>query len=201
MESPSSPRLILASASPRRKALLTDAGYEFVVHPSNVDERAEEKPGTLPADLALHLALAKSASVAGEFPTDVVLAADTVVAFGDMSLGQPADADHARKILRLLSGTTHIVITAVAVVRQSTGHRQTARVMSAVHMRPLSFAQIESYVATEAWRGKAGGYGIQDNDPFVERLTGCLTNIVGLPMTTTRLLLEAAGVSKNPPAV
>jgi septum formation protein len=199
MESSPRPRLVLASASPRRRSLLTEAGYEFVVHPSNVDERAEEKAGLLPADLALRLAVAKAEAVAGTFPDEVVLAADTVVAFGDLALGQPTDADHARKMLRLLAGTTHIVITGVAVVRTAAGHHQSARVMSAVRMRTLSFAQIESYIATEAWRGKAGGYGIQDYDPFVQRLTGCLTNIVGLPMTTTRTLLEAAGVRKNPP--
>jgi septum formation protein len=199
MESSPSPQLVLASGSPRRQSLLSEAGYVFRVHPSNVDERAEEKGGLLPADLALRLAIAKCQAVAEQFPDDVVLAADTVVAFGDLSLGQPADADHARKILSLLAGTTHIVITAVAVVRQATGYRETARVMSAVHMRSLSAEQIDRYVATEAWRGKAGGYGIQDNDPFVQRQTGCLTNIVGLPMSTTRRLLDAAGVPRKLP--
>ena len=187
------PRLILASASPRRQSLLAEAGYAFVVHPSDVDEEAA---GTtpLPAELALQLAVAKADAVAAKFPEDVVLAADTVVAFGDQPLGKPADADHARRMLALLSGTTHVVITGVAVVRRAANLHALARVMSAVRMRDLTAAEVERYVASDEWRGKAGGYGIQDNDPFVHRLTGCHTNIVGLPMTTTRRLLAEAGV-------
>jgi septum formation protein len=194
MEPSSVPRLVLASASPRRQSLLTEAGYEFTVHPSQVDERALEKPGMLPADLALRLAIAKGEAVADQFPSDVVLAADTVVAFGDLALGQPPDAGAARRMLRLLESTTHLVITAITVIHQSIGHRSTARVMSAVRMNALTNEQIDRYVETGLWRGKAGGYGIQDNDPFVERMTGCHTNIVGLPMTTTKRLLADAGI-------
>jgi nucleoside triphosphate pyrophosphatase len=193
-------RLVLASASPRRMSLLSEAGYDFLIHPSEIDERALEKPGMLPADLAMRLALAKSEVVADQFPNDVVLAADTVVAFGDRSLGQPADAIAARNMLRLLESTTHLVITAVSVVHLATGHRATGRVMSAVRMRPLTAHQIDDYIHTDLWRGKAGGYGIQDNDPFVERLTGCHTNIVGLPMTTTARLLKEAGILPAPRA-
>jgi septum formation protein len=195
MDAPVTPRLILASASPRRRSLLSEAGFEFVVHPSHLDERASEKPGLLPADLALHLAVAKADVVAERFSNDVILAADTVVAFGDTALGQPTDAQDAARMLRLLEGTTHMVITAVAVMRQAAGHQAVATVRSAVRMRPLSDEQISHYVARGDWRGKAGGYGIQDNDPFVERLTGCQTNIVGLPMTTTVQMLRDAGLS------
>jgi septum formation protein len=194
MEPSSAPRLVLASASPRRQSLLSEAGFEFSVHPSDIDERALEKPAMLPADLAMRLATAKAEAVAAQFPQDVVLAADTVVAFGDMSLGQPPDAGQARRMLRLLESTTHLVITAVVVLHQSVGHRAAERVMSAVRMRPLTPDQIDQYVQTDLWRGKAGGYGIQDNDPFVERLTGCHTNIVGLPMTTTKRMLKDAGI-------
>jgi septum formation protein len=197
MESHVPPRLILASASPRRQSLLREAGFEFVVHPSNLDERAMEKPGLLPADLALHLAVAKADVVAEQFPENIVLAADTVVAFGDTSLGQPDDAADASRMLRLLEGTTHMVITAVAVVHQAAGHHAVATVRSAVRMRPLGDEQIRRYVAGGQWRGKAGGYGIQDNDPFVERLTGCHTNIVGLPMTTTVRMLRDAGLTAD----
>lgn len=195
MEPLSPPRLVLASASPRRQSLLTEAGYVFTVHPSEIDERALEKPATLPADLALRLAVAKAEAVTERFPNDVVLAADTVVAFGDLALGQPPDPGAARRMLHLLESTTHLVITAVAVIRLAAGHHAAGRVMSAVRMRPLSDEQIDRYVQTGLWRGKAGGYGIQDNDPFVERLTGCHTNIVGLPMTTTKRMLEEAGIT------
>ena len=190
----SHPRLVLASASPRRQQLLRDAGYAFVVHPADIDED-DRPPRILPADLAEYLAAQKSNAVAAKFPDDVVLAADTVVAFGDRTLGKPADATDARKMLELLSGTTHIVITGVAVVRTATHHAARSRVMSAVRMRVLRPEEIARYVASDQWVGKAGGYGIQDDDPFVVRIAGCHSNIVGLPMPETRRLLAAAGIT------
>jgi septum formation protein len=193
----SHPRLILASASPRRRQLLREAGYEFVVEPANVDEE-NYPPRTLPADLAEQLAVRKANAVAARFPDDVVLAADTVVAFGDRPLGKPVDAADARRTLELLSGTTHIVITGVAVVRRAANHSAAARVMSGVRMRTLWPEEISRYVASNDWQGKAGGYGIQDNDPFVTRIAGCHTNIVGLPMPETRRLLAAAGITAPP---
>ncbi|HUB25432.1 MAG TPA: Maf family protein [Tepidisphaeraceae bacterium] len=191
------PRLILASASPRRQSLLSEAGYTFEVHPADVDERSAERPGILPADIVVYLAISKANAVREKFPDDVVLAADTVVAFGDQILGKPRDAQHARWMLSLLESTTHLVITGVAVVRHADGPDdapRTARVMSAVRMRPLSADWINAYIAGGQWQGKAGGYGIQDNDPFVDRISGCHTNIVGLPMTTVKRMLAEHGI-------
>ena len=187
-------RFILASASPRRQDLLRDAGYTFDVDPADVDEN-DFPQGMLPTAIALRLAEAKARAVAARHPDDVVLAADTVVAFGDTPLGKPNDAPHARKMLQLLSGTTHIVVTGVCVMRQDPEFSKSARVMSAVKMRPLTPGEIDRYVASNEWQGKAGGYGIQDKDPFVVRQSGSHTNIVGLPMTVTRKLLEEAGVT------
>jgi septum formation protein len=189
-------RLILASGSPRRQELLREAGYAFVVHPSDVDESVFP-PGISPAELAEHLALAKARAVAARFPNDVVLAADTVVALGQDALGKPVDAADARRLLSLLGGTAHQVITGVAVIRAATNVELQARVTSAVHMRSLTPAEVDAYLATGDWQGKAGGYGIQDEDPFVTRTSGCHTNIVGLPMTHTRQLLAAAGIHPN----
>lgn len=187
------PRLILASSSPRRQQLLRDAGYVFSVEPANVDE--DDHPAGLgPGDLAEYLARRKAEVIAARFPDDVVLAADTVVAFADAVLSKPADANDARRMLRLLSGTMHSVITGLAVVRASAAVSRHTRVLSAVQMRPLSEDEIERYVASNQWQGKAGAYGIQDPDPFVTKTSGCLTNIVGLPMTTTRDLLRDAGI-------
>ena len=187
-------RLILASASPRRRELLEEAGWRFVVDPARIDEDAAPA-NLLPAELARFLALEKARIVAARHPDDVVLAADTVVAFGDTPVGKPADADDARDILRLLSGTTHIVITGVAVVRRASGFEQARWVMSSVRMRCLTEGQIEAYIATGQWQGKAGAYGIQDRDPFVTRVAGSHTNVVGLPMEAVGPMLRQAGAS------
>lgn len=188
------PRLILASALPRRQELLREAGYLFEVHPADLDEE-QHPPNLLPADLALWLAKEKARAVAVHHPEDVVLAADTVVAFGDMSLGKPADARTARDMLQLLSGTTHIVITGVVLKRIDPPYDKSRTVMSAVRMRSLSAGEIETYVGGGEWQGKAGGYGIQDKDPFVTRQAGSRTNIVGLPMEVTRQMLAEVGVA------
>jgi septum formation protein len=191
------PRFILASASPRRQALLRDAGYVFEVDPPEVDETPP--PGLLPSKVALHLAQVKATAVAARHPDDVVLAADTVVAFGDTMLGKPVDAADARKMLKLLSGTTHIVITGVCVTRVSEpAFFKSTRVMSAVKMRQMTPGEIDRYVESKEWEGKAGGYGIQDKDPFVVRQSGSHTNIVGLPMSAARQLLEEAGIKPTP---
>lgn len=186
-------RFILASSSPRRQQLLRAAGYDFIVIPANIDED-DHPPNPLPADLAEFLASRKAEAIAQMHPQDVVLGADTVVAFGDRVLGKPRDAADARRMLHLLAGTTHVVITGVAVVHASAGHSARARVMSAVRMRDLAPAEIDRYVAGGQWQGKAGGYGIQDDDPFVTRLTGCHSNIVGLPMPESKRLLAQAGI-------
>ena len=190
---PQEPRLVLASASPRRQALLREAGYDFLAAPADIDE-SDLPDNLLPGAIAEHLAFEKARAVAERFADDVVLGADTVVAFGDMPLGKPDDADDARRMLQLLGGTTHLVVTGVALIRRSTSLVRRGRVTSAVGMRVLTPDEIDAYVQSGEWRGKAGGYGIQDQDPFVTRMSGCHTNIVGLPMTTTRQLLAEAGI-------
>lgn len=190
---PTGPKLILASTSPRRQQLLAEAGYTFIVFPADVDE-SNVPPNIRPGDLAEYLARVKAEAVAPRFRDDVVLAADTVVAYADTVLGKPRDAADARRMLCLLSGTVHSVITGIAVVHASSNFSRHTRVLSSVHMRPLTEDEVARYVASHEWEGKAGGYGIQDPDPFVTRVSGCHTNIVGLPMTTTMDLLREAGI-------
>ena len=120
-----------------------------------------------------------------------------MVALNDAPLGKPLDPADARRMLRLLGGTTHSVITGVAVLRRAKDLVLHDRVTSSVHMRQLTDAEVDAYVASGDWQGKAGGYGIQDDDPFVTRTAGCHTNIVGLPMTTTAGLLAVAGVNRE----
>ena len=185
-------RLILASASPRRAKLLSDAGYRFEIEPANIDE--ENLVTSTPSELAQRLAVQKAEAVAERFPDDVVLAADTIVCLGEQVMGKPANANEAREMLALLSGTTQVVITGVCVIHKSTSFTQAARSLSAVRMDVLSTEQIERYIISGDWEGKAGGYGIQDNDPFVKRVSGSHTNVVGLPMELTRKMLARAGV-------
>ena len=185
-------KLILASASPRRAKLLADAGYQFEVHPAEVDE--QQITASSPSELAQRLAVAKAQPVAERFPDDLVLAADTIVCLGEQVMGKPADAAQAKKMLELLSGTTQIIITGICLMRKSTELQQTVRVMSAVRMDNLTPEQIDRYIASGDWEGKAGGYGIQDHDPVVKRLSGSHTNIVGMPMETVRRMLTRAGI-------
>jgi septum formation protein len=189
-------RLVLASASPRRQQLLREAGYEFAVFPADIDE--DSYPTLLPIELARHLSFEKAKAVSGRFPLDVVLAADTIVAFGDRAMSKPDDAEDARRMLTLLAGTTHIVITGVTVMQKESEVRQTRVAMSAVRMRRLSPAEIDGYIASGLWEGKAGGYGIQDQDPFVTKISGSQTNIVGLPMEVVEKMLGELNILPAP---
>jgi septum formation protein len=186
-------RLVLASSSPRRIQLLREAGYDFVVEPANIDEN-KFTATTLPIDLAMQLARAKAEAVAERFPGEVILGADTVVAFGDWVIGKPRDVAHARSMIQLLTGTTHIVITGVSVICRATNFIRHTRAMSAVQMKPLTPTQIEKHIESNLWQGKAGGYGIQDPDPIVTCLRGDVTNVIGLPAKLTKQLLGEAGI-------
>lgn len=186
-------KFILASASPRRQQLLRDARFQFQIDPADINE--EDFPSQLsPGEVAEYLAVQKAIAVAARHPIDVVLAADTVVALGRQPLGKPTGADHARRMIRALGGTIHQVITGIALVVPGGGEPLHLRVSSEIQTRALSDVEIEGYVESQAWRGKAGGYGIQDPDPFIVRTAGSLTNIVGLPMEQTMRLLAEAGI-------
>lgn len=182
-------RFILASASPRRRELLAQAGYEFEVHPP-----AREEPNHLPAGLppeahAESLAYFKARDVAERFPHRLVLGADTVVAAGGEILGKPADARHARRMLEKLSRRRHAVITGLALLGPG-DRRILTHDVTYVTMRPLTAQEIEDYLASEEWRGKAGAYAIQETaDRFVVKLEGSFTNVVGLPMELLERLL------------
>ncbi|MHC4492603.1 MAG: Maf family protein [Planctomycetota bacterium] len=180
-------KLVLASASPRRRVLLEEAGIEFVVIPAPVEEEAAERGD--PHAVAVANASRKAAAVAG----DAVLGADTVVAVGDRLLGKPRDAGHAHALLRALSGTTHRVVTAVAL-KTPAGIR-TRSVETQVTMRTLTDEEIAAYVSSGEAMGKAGAYAIQETaDRFVVRLEGPYDNVVGLPVAAVRELMGEAGL-------
>jgi septum formation protein len=201
------PRLVLASASPRRLALLARLGLEPVVRPTDVDETPhDDEP---PADLAAAkaAAAATSAEVAGVPAADgettgdgagaaldeVVLAADTEVVVGGRVLGKPADRDVAEAMLRSLSGRTHEVMTGIAVRRGDSA--RIAQVTTAVTFRTLTDAEIAWYLATGEPVDKAGAYALQGAGAvLVARIEGSDTNVIGLPLAETVALLRDVGL-------
>ena len=183
-------KLILGSGSPRRKELLAQLGIvPDAIRPPDIDE--DPRKGELPRPYAARLAREKAAAVVAG-PDDIVLCADTTVALGRRILGKPRDAGEAAAFLTALGGRRHEVITAVAVRR---GARVWAREsVSAVKMKRLSDAELNAYLASGEWEGKAGAYAIQGAaGAFVPWISGSFTGIVGLPLAETAALLAAAG--------
>jgi len=194
-------RLILASASPRRRDLLSAAGVAFELDPANIDESTDERDPVLAATcLAERKALAAAARHGREEGL-LVLGADTVVAVEvggvDRLLGKPAGPDEARRMLSWLSGSVQRVVTGIAVCRPADGDLVSDHELTRVSMRTITPAEIEAYVDSGEWRGKAGGYAIQETaDRFVTGLEGGgFENVVGLPVERTLTLLRRAGAS------
>ena len=191
------PRLVLASASPRRSALLTRAGVAFEVRPADIDESV--RPGERPEALVERLARTKARTVAerlGGGPSRLVLGSDTVVVLGEAVLGKPRDPEHAVVLLSSLVGRTHRVVSGVALL-ESDGSREAAlAVESRVRMRAASVAEIRAYVATGEPLDKAGAYAVQGQGRrFVEAIEGSETNVIGLPLKATLALLDEAGLA------
>jgi len=184
--------LVLASASPRRRDLLTQLGVEFSVRAAAVDETPP--PGATADAAAREIARRKALAVLAAVPGAAVLAADTIVVAADGEfLGKPGDAADARRMLGKLSGTTHRVVTGVCLV--GAGDAQTEADSTSVTMRPLTAAEVDAYVASGECFDKAGAYAIQESgDRFVTRVDGSWTNVVGLPMETVVRMLRAAGI-------
>ena len=185
-------RLVLASASPRRLELLRQIGIEpDTVAPAEVGETP--RPRELPVQHARRLAEAKADAVAPDHLGAFVLAADTVVAVGRRILPKPADEAAARRCLSLLSGRRHRVLGAVVLVAPD-GRRARRLVTTAVRFKRLEAREIEAYLASGEWRGKAGGYAVQGRAAaFVPAVNGSYSNVVGLPLAETAALLRGLG--------
>ncbi len=184
--------LVLASASPRRLELLRRIGIEpDRIAPADIDETPGS--GELPRGLAARLAGEKCAAAAERFPDSYVLAADTVVACGRRVLGKPRDAGEARRFLASLSGRRHRVWGGIAV-RAPDGRAAARTVMTHVAFKRLEAREIESYLASGEWQGKAGAYAIQGRaGAFVKAIAGSYPNVVGLSLYETRSLLAGLG--------
>lgn len=185
-------RLVLASASPRRLDLLARIGIvPDAVVPADVDETVPR--GERPRDHALRLAIEKAEAVAAVEPDALVLAADTVVAVGRRILPKVEDEATLRACMALLSGRRHRVLTGVALAAPGRPTR-TRLVETMIAMKRLSAEEIDHYASHGEWLGKAGGYALQGyGEVFVRHIAGSYSNVVGLPLAETRLLLKAAG--------
>lgn len=191
--------LVLASASPRRARLLRDAGYRFQIVRPPLDEPQDIDPGLTPSAHAEALSFFKARSVQSIASGAVIIAADTLVADRHRTYGKPADRDRARVILGHLAGTTHRVITGLTVLDTRSDVRLISHCVSRVTMKPMTPVQLERYLDSDQWKGKAGAYGIQDvADAFVERIEGSYTNVVGLPMELLPQLLEQCANAPQP---
>ena len=185
-------RLILASASPRRLDLLARIGVApDAVVPADIDESVPK--GELPRQHALRLAREKAAAVAAKEPDALVLAADTVVAVGRRILPKVEDEATLRACMKLLSGRRHRVLTGVALVIAG-GQIRERLVETMIAMKRLSDEEIDYYAAHGEWQGKAGGYALQGYGEVIVRHIACsYSNVVGLPLAETRVLLKSAG--------
>jgi septum formation protein len=186
-------RLILASASPRRRELLAQLGVPFEVIVADITEH--EEPDTDPRVMVAHNAALKADWVAARNTDAVVLGADTTVFVDRHALNKPRDLAEARAMLRRLGGRTHTVFTGVAVRRQIDGLRIDEGVATEVTFKPLDAATIEAYLSRVNPLDKAGGYAIQEHgDLIVSGYRGSFSNIVGLPLETTKQLLTRCGL-------
>jgi len=185
-------RLILASASPRRLELLARIGViPDAIVPADVDESVPK--GELPREHALRLAREKAEAVSLREPDALVLAADTVVAVGRRILPKVEDEATLRDCMKLLSGRRHRVLTGVALAIPEVGVRERL-VETTIAMKRLSEQEIDYYASHGEWRGKAGGYALQGyGEAYVRHIAGSYSNVVGLPLAETRVLLKSAG--------
>lgn len=198
------PLLVLASQSPRRYDLLSGLGLEFKVIPSLLDEIVD--PSWSPYEIVLNLSLQKAQEVADKLKQDlrpdfeqgrkaIVIGADTMVVLNGKVLGKPNSVDDAIAMLTMLSGNFHQVYTGVTLISLPENKIESTVEISRVLFRTMSRAEIESYVATKEPMDKAGSYALQGlGSTFVQRIEGCYTNIIGLPVPPTVALLRKAGI-------
>ena len=185
--------LLLASGSPRRAELLRDAGIAFEAEAADIDE--SQQPGE-PAEVYVQrLAETKARAVARRHPDRVVLGADTTVVVGGEVLGKPRDREDAARMLSLLSGRSHVVLTGVCLIVPPAGAVYTDVAATTVDFLTLSLTDIDSYVASGEPMDKAGGYAIQGQAArFVRRLEGSYSNVVGLPVALVQGMCRAHGI-------
>jgi septum formation protein len=176
------PVLILASRSPRRRELLAEAGYRFEVRPPDDSAESGISGSESAAELVARLARQKAASVAGRVDRGWIVGCDTVAECEGEILGKPCDEASARRMLETLRGRRHRVFSGLCVWHQPAGKAKVEVEVTTLRMDPLSDAQIDEYLASGAWEGKAGAFGYQDRLGWVHVVAGSESNVVGLPL-------------------
>ena len=188
--------IILASASPRRRQLLAEAGYKFTVVQPDIDESAFPAKAIKACEYTKQLALAKAKSIAQKYPDCLVIGADTVVDYQGQIIGKPADAKDARQITKKLFSAPHKVITGIAIVRLRDNIELVKSDTTTVFPKKMTAEQIAEHIKGGSWLDKAGAYAIQETgDKFIERIEGSLTNVMGLPIELVKSLLAELKIS------
>ena len=177
-----SSKLVLASGSPRRKLLLQEAGYPFEVVVPSEEAECGVCSGETPPELVARLAYQKALDVSTRIGPALIVACDTVVECHGQVLGKPRDEDHARQMLRMLSGREHQVYSGLCVWKVPEQEPQVEVDRTTLRMDPLDDRRIEDYLATDLWFGKAGAFGFQDGFDWLHIVAGSESNVVGLPM-------------------
>ncbi len=186
----SSKKIILASASPRRKDLMQKAGYEFDIIISGVDESKFPIDGISSVEYAKMLAFEKAKDVAQENPDAIIIGADTIADFDGKIIGKPKDKADAERITRMLFSKPHKIITGLAIICINDNTEIIESDTTIVYPRKMSEQQIAEHIKGRTWEDKAGAYAIQETgDQFVEKIDGSLTNVMGLPMELLERLL------------
>jgi septum formation protein len=188
------PKLILASRSPRRRELLAEAGYAFEVFPPAESAECGICSGEGPAELVVRLAYQKAADVARHFPSGLILGCDTIAECGGQILGKPNDEEHARQMLEMLSGREHRVYSGLCLWKLPGREPRIRVAITRLRMDSLSGPQLDDYLASGQWQGKAGAFGYQDRLGWVHIIEGSESNVVGLPMELLdEMLAELSG--------
>jgi septum formation protein len=188
------PAIILASNSPRRRELLHQVGLSFIIDPTEVDEQI--RPGESPESYVVRVALDKARAAASRAASGIIIAADTIVVLGDAILGKPADSRDAERMLTLLSGRVHDVISGLALINAAEEKTATGTSLTRVRFRDLSRNEIVSYIKSGEPLDKAGAYGIQGKGALlVKKIEGCYFNVVGLPLSLLGEMLRNFGIS------
>ncbi|HEX3659310.1 MAG TPA: Maf family protein [Pirellulales bacterium] len=182
--------LILASSSPRRRELLTEAGYQFRIVPPRAAAECGMCSEESPPELVARLAYQKAADVACRVSQGMIVACDTVAECRGQILGKPVDEQHARQMLELLSGREHRVYSGLCLWNAAKNHSRVQVAQTVLRMDRLAPAQIDDYLASGLWEGKAGAFGYQDRLGWLRVIEGSESNVVGLPMELLKEMLD-----------